>query len=31
LDLGRVEVRSAERNQVAALLGAAFWSVNQQD
>jgi glucokinase len=31
LDLGHVEVRPAERNQVAALLGAAFWSVSQQD
>ncbi len=30
-DLGRLEVRPAERNQVAALLGAAFWSVNQRD
>jgi glucokinase len=30
-DLGRLEVRPAERNQVAALLGAAFWSVNQPD
>ena len=28
---GSVEVRSAERNAVAALLGAAFWSVNQRD
>lgn len=30
-DLGDLEVRSAERNQVAALLGAACWSVNQRD
>ncbi len=30
-DLGRLEVRPAERNQDAALLGAAFWSVNQRD
>jgi glucokinase len=30
-ELGRLEVRPAERNQVAALLGAAFWSVNQRD
>ena len=28
-DLGHLELRPAERNQVAALLGAAFWSVNQ--
>ena len=30
-DLGPGEVRPAERNAVAALLGAAFWSVNQRD
>jgi glucokinase len=30
-DLGHLEVRRAELNHVAALLGAAFWSVDQQD
>ena len=28
---GSLEVRPAERNAVAALLGAAFWSVSQRD
>lgn len=28
-ELGRLEVRPAERTPVAALVGAAFWSVNQ--
>lgn len=30
-DLGRLELCPAERNQVAALVGAAFWSVNQPE
>ena len=30
-DLGHLELRPAERSHDAALLGAAFWSVNQPD
>ena len=29
-DPGHLELRPAERNPIAALVGAAFWSVNQQ-